>query len=168
MKITTVFSLLAITLFTNFSSSLQAAEEPSTAMKLIKLMEFSKTAKAGASASFTPFLQQLKAKGLPEEGLKEMSEAAERFFSKTFDNPAIEVDIAKIYEENYTKEEMEELLKFYQTPAGKKSIEVMPKIMQESSKIGQKYAVQNQAAFQTEMQTIMAKYAPAPAPAPVK
>lgn len=163
MKITTAISILAITLAIGFSNNLHAQEEQSPAVKLIKLMNFTKTAKAGANASFAPFLEQLKAKGLPEEAIKEVSAAAERFFTKTFENPEIEAEIAKVYEGIYSKEEMAELLKFYATPVGKKTIESMPVIMQESAQIGQKYAMLNQAEFQAEMQEIMAKHAPADA-----
>jgi hypothetical protein len=163
MKINTVISILAITLVTSFSHNLSAAEEQSPEMKLIKMMDFSKTAKAGATATFAPFLKQLQEQGLPEAAIKEVNAAAERFFTKSFDNPEIEVEIAKIYAEIYTKEEIAELIKFYETPVGKKSLETMPKVMIASSEIGQKFAMQNQAGFQAEMQEIMAKHMPAKA-----
>ncbi len=161
MKITTAI-VVAITLLTGFSNSLCAEEEKSPAIKLIEMMDFTKTAKAGATASFAPFLEKLKAKGVPEAGLKEVSEAAERFFSKTFDNPKIVAEIATVYENSYTKEEMAQLLEFYKTPLGKKTLETMPQIMQQSAIIGQKFAMEHQAKFQAEMQEIMAKYTPAP------
>ncbi len=162
MKITTAITILTVTLLTGFSNTLRAEEEKSPAMKLIEIMDFTKTAKAGATASFAPFLAQLKAKGIPEEGIKEVSAAADRFFAKTFDNPELEKEMAKVYENAYTKEEMEQLLEFYKTPLGKKTLETMPQIMQESAKIGQKFAMENQAGFQAEMQEIMTKYTPAP------
>jgi len=162
--------ILAIAALTCFSAPLRAAEEKSPAIRLIELMDFANTAKAGASASFAPVLQQMKAQGMPDEALKEVTEAADRFFTKTFEDPGIKADLAKVYEGAYTNDEMEELLVFYETPVGKKSLLTMPQIMQESSKVGQKYAMKNQADFQAEMQAIMAKYprpdaAPAPAPA---
>lgn len=134
-------------------------------------MDFSKTAKAGATASFAPVLQQMKAQGMPDVALKEVAEAADRFFAKTFEDPGIKTDLAKVYESTYSNEEMEELLVFYETPIGKKSLIAMPQIMQESAKVGQKYAMKNQAGFQAEMEGIVAKYprpTPPPAPAPAE
>lgn len=141
-------------------------EEKSPAARLLEVIDFAATARAAADASFAPVLQQLQAQGLPAEAITEVQAAATKFFTKTFEDPEINGELAKVYENNYTAEEMEELLLFYATPVGKKSLETMPQIMQESGAIGQKFAAKNQAEFQAEMQAIMAKYAPAPAPAP--
>lgn len=150
--------LLTIAAITCFSTTLRAAEETSPATRLIEVMNFSKTAKAGATAAFAPMIQQMKAQGMPEEAVKEVMAAADRFFTKTFSDPGIKTDLVKVYEDAYTKEEMEELLTFYETPVGKKSLAAMPQLMQESAVVGQKYAAKNQAEFQAEMQAIMAKH----------
>ena len=57
----------------------------------------------------------------------------------------LEGPIGKIYEDHYTKSEMEDLIKFYKTPIGKKSIELMPAIS---------------AATMLATQKIMTKYRP--------
>lgn len=161
MKITTTLTILILTLLSGFSQNLRAEEKESPAMKLIKMMDFSKTAKIAAAASFAPFLKEMEANGLPVQAINEISAEADRFFTKTFDNPEIQAEMAKVYEGAYTKEEMAELLKFYETPLGKKTLETMPQIMQASTEIGQKFAIQNQGEFQAEIQAIMAKHAPA-------
>jgi uncharacterized protein len=42
-----------------------------------------------------------------------------------------------IYDRYYTRDEIKKLIAFYQTPIGKKTIEVLPSIMQESMAVGQ-------------------------------
>jgi uncharacterized protein len=165
MKISTAFTVVSLTLLTSFSTSLCAAEEKSEAtpaMKLIELMNFTKMAKTTASTAFAPVLEQLKGQGLPEEGIKEVSKAVDNYFSKIYNSPELMKDIAKAYESVYTKEEIEELIAFYSTPIGKKSLETMPQIMEKSAAIGQKYAEINQAEFEAVMQAIMAKHMPKP------
>lgn len=47
--------------------------------------------------------------------------------------------IAPLYEKYYTEEDLDQLIAFYQSPVGKKSIQIMPQIMQESMAIGQNW-----------------------------
>ena len=47
--------------------------------------------------------------------------------------------IVPIYAKHYTQEEIKELIKFYKTDLGKKTIEIMPVIMTESMVAGQKW-----------------------------
>jgi hypothetical protein len=48
-------------------------------------------------------------------------------------------ELYKIYDKYYTHDEIKELLKFYNTPVGKKTIKVLPQLMQESMQAGQKW-----------------------------
>ncbi len=50
--------------------------------------------------------------------------------------------IIPIYDKHFTEEEIDQLIDFYNTPIGKKSIEVLPMITQESLIAGQKWGQQ--------------------------
>lgn len=50
--------------------------------------------------------------------------------------------IIPIYSKYYTNEDIKELLKFYQTPLGKKTIATLPQITTESTEIGRQYGVE--------------------------
>lgn len=63
-------------------------------------------------------------------------------FQKQFNAELIITNIAPIYDKHYTHEEIKELIKFYQTPLGKKTISTMPKIMEESMEMGQELGKQ--------------------------
>jgi hypothetical protein len=77
--------------------------------------------------------------------------------------------LVKLYEQKFTTEELEEMLRFYDTPTGRKALLMMPEIMGEASKIGQQLAGKNTAEFQKQLQDIMAKYKDAkPGAAPEK
>ena len=166
MKFSMKTFLIAAALVSAISlSSVSAQEDKSPAIRLLELIDFAATARTAADISFAPIIEQLKAQGLPDEAIKEVKAAANKFFTKTFEDPEITADLAKIYENSFTNEEMEELLTFYATPVGIKSLATMPQIMQESGAVGQKFAAKNQAEFQAEMQAIMMKYQAPGAPA---
>lgn len=50
-----------------------------------------------------------------------------------------------IYSKYYTEAEIDDLIKFYQTPIGKKTLEVMPLILKESMKAGAKMGEETSA-----------------------
>jgi hypothetical protein len=143
-----------------FTVSARAEEKASPAMKLIDAINFAATAKKSAATMMEPMIQQLKASGLPDEAIAEFKEASDRFLAKTFDDPATIVELAKVYEKHFTNKEIEELLVFYQTPVGKKTLVTLPDVMQESMQVGQMFAAKNQEEFQKEIMAIMEKHSP--------
>ncbi|WP_396177390.1 DUF2059 domain-containing protein [Flavobacterium sp.] len=73
-------------------------------------------------------------------------------FSKEFDAtlPSLYEKIAKIYMEVYTHEDIKEMMKFYESPIGKKIASSMGKITEKSGAAGQEWGM--------ELQSIMVKY----------
>lgn len=49
--------------------------------------------------------------------------------------------IIPVYEKHFTHEEIKQLIDFYKTPLGQKTISVLPSVMQESMMIGQKWGM---------------------------
>jgi hypothetical protein len=47
-------------------------------------------------------------------------------------------EYVRIYREAFSEAELRELIAFYKTPVGRKSIELMPRLMQEGAALGQK------------------------------
>ncbi|MEO7098100.1 MAG: DUF2059 domain-containing protein, partial [Luteolibacter sp.] len=134
---------------------LRAEDASPQAKRLIAMIDFSKTAKDQAKVAFAPLLERFKKQGIPEEGIKEISEAAERFFAKTFDDPAIADEMAKVYDKSFSPQEIEQLLAFYESPVGHKSLKMLPQVMAECNKVGQQFAKTNQEAFQAELRTLI-------------
>lgn len=60
-------------------------------------------------------------------------------FMKEIDEDEMIKLVIPIYEKFYTHEEIKELKKFYNSPIGKKSIQVLPQLTQESLVVGQKW-----------------------------
>lgn len=73
-------------------------------------------------------------------------------FSKEFDAtlPSLYEEIAKVYMETYTHDEIKEMLKFYDSPVGKKIASSMGAITKKSTIVGQEWGMQ--------LQSVMMKY----------
>jgi uncharacterized protein len=50
--------------------------------------------------------------------------------------------IVPVYDRNLSQDDVKELIKFYETPTGKKFVSVLPKITQESMVVGEKWGRQ--------------------------
>jgi hypothetical protein len=78
----------------------------------------------------------------------EQSPLIEKYLNKIFAVMQAEMswdkmkeDFIQLYLSFYTEPEIQDLIAFYQTPTGRKTIEKMPLLMQQSMAIGQKYSL---------------------------
>ncbi|HKH49851.1 MAG TPA: DUF2059 domain-containing protein [Thermoanaerobaculia bacterium] len=60
--------------------------------------------------------------------------------------------ISDLYMRTFTEAELRDLIAFYKTPTGRKSLEKMPEVMQESFRLGQEIAEQHKGELQTMIQ----------------
>jgi hypothetical protein len=81
-------------------------------------------------------------------------QAKKEEFSKEFDEmlPALYEKIAKIYMEEYTHEDVKGVLKFYDTPVGKKMASKAGVLFEKSTAAGQDWAQQLQPLMMKYMQ----------------
>lgn len=97
---------------------------------------------SGSTASFDTMVNQLfmMAGNIPAEKKTEIRKQA---FDKL-----VEL-MAPVYQKNISIEDLKEINKFYQTPAGKRIAEAQPKIAVESTQVGQQWGMWLQSAIQT-------------------
>lgn len=81
---------------------------------------------------------------VPTHKLPEFAKEVEATFPELLKN------IEKTYKEIYTEQEVKDILKFYESPAGQKMLEKMPEITEKSMKAGQDWAM--------KLQPILMKY----------
>jgi hypothetical protein len=73
---------------------------------------------------------------------KSMPQVPEKFwndFMKEVHTEELIDLIVPVYDRNLTHDDVKELIKFYETPTGKKFVSVLPKITQESMAVGEKW-----------------------------
>ncbi len=73
---------------------------------------------------------------------KSMPQVPEKFwadFMKEVHTDELVDLIVPVYDRNLTHDDVKELIRFYETPTGKKFVSVLPKITQESMTVGEKW-----------------------------
>jgi len=92
--------------------------------------------------------------------LKAIEPTIHAFFTKYMGWEAQRGDIAALYAKNYTVEELNELNKFYQTPLGQKTIQLMPQLAAAGAQIGQSKMMQHMPEMKTMIETELKKINP--------
>ena len=89
--------------------------------------------------------------------LKAIQPTIEAFFTKYMGWEAQRGDIAALYAKNYTTKELKALSKFYQTPLGQKTVQIMPQLAAASAQIGQSRMLKHMPEMQKMIDTELKK-----------
>jgi hypothetical protein len=89
--------------------------------------------------------------------LKDIEPVIESFFTKYMGWEAQRGDIAALYAKNYTAEELKELNKFYQTPLGQKTVQIMPQLAAAAAQIGQSRMMKHMPEMKTMIDSELKK-----------
>ncbi len=81
------------------------------------------------------------------------------FFARYISYESLKPDLARIYADAFTADELNEISRFYQTPTGAKTVRLMPLLMQQGAQLG----VERVQAHGAELQALIAADAESPA-----
>jgi uncharacterized protein len=141
-KITTVLVLL---LFAAVSSYGQADAQYKAALK--KMFEVS-----GTEETYKAAIKQMI--GMFKQQKSDVPEAIWNDFEKEFSGTSLGslVDmLLPVYQKYMTKDDLQKMIEFYQTPVGKKYAANTPFIMQESMAVGQQWGMKIGQQFQEKL-----------------
>lgn len=143
------------------AGTIKAAEEMAVIIGLDKQM-------ANGFNSMLPAIDAVSKKlALTAEESEELKGIYRAWFLEDIDQADLRKKIVAIYAESYTKEELLELTKFYQSPLGQKTLSTMPEVMRKSSMVGMQAAQAKHPLLQERLKPFMEKHAPqAPQPVP--
>ena len=129
--------LACLVLFVVAGLNLSAQEAGTLEQKAVKLIKLT------SGQQFEVMTEPI-VKMIPEENReafkKELNTSMKGLYKK----------IATVYTESFTEEELDKILAFYDTPVGKKMVEITPELTKKGMEIGQ--------AWGMELQPMMAKY----------
>ena len=131
-------------------TTILAHEANSEALTLLATMNMKKSYE-GMIKRITQMQIQTK----PE--LKAIESTIEAFFTKYMGWEAQRGDIAALYAKNYTIKELQELNKFYQTPLGQKTVQIMPQLAAASAQIGQNKMMKHMPKMQIMIESELKK-----------
>jgi len=100
------------------------------AYELLKTMNMDKT-----YAGMIERITQMQIQQNPQ--LKVIEPTIHAFFKKYMGWDALKEEMAKVYAKNYTAKELGEIIAFYKTEVGQKTVQLMPQLAAAGAKIGQ-------------------------------
>jgi uncharacterized protein len=109
-------------------------------------------------AGLKPSLDQMKTKGAPDDLVEAIHTEARNFFQENFNWETMKPKIAKLYTDNYSEAELRDILAFYQTPTGQKTIAKAPVLMQQSIMLSMGGVQANMPEFQRRVSTLIQDY----------
>lgn len=127
-------------------------EDPSrkTARELVRLMNSRDLMILAIESSAAKVVDSV-----PENKRPAALKAFSQFAAAVADSPELSNGLVDIYMEAFSEPELVELVSFYSTPLGKKTLEKMPELFLKGAKIGEEVANANQPALESNLQRIM-------------
>jgi hypothetical protein len=149
------------------ASAPESASHRAAAEKLMDLMAPREMFISAFLSGVAPLFEQLKKGGIDDAKIQQVREASLELASTVADDPEMTTQLAKVYMEEFSETEINELLAFYETPLGAKTLEKLPQLFQKGAMIGKSLTEKHQAAFQAKLQGILgAGSGPGPETAP--
>ncbi len=99
-------------------------------------------------------------KNLNKDQQKEAYEVTKTFLNKYFGWNNIKDDMAKIYADSFSTDELKEITKFYTTPTGQKMLDKLPKLSREGNLLAQRKLMSHMDELKSEIEKIMEKDKP--------
>ncbi len=122
-------------------SHLAAAE------KLIEVLDVVENMHKSMMSSFEGQLKQMQSMGLGANQMQEIRGSAENLVKKVIDDPALKQRILELFLEEFTEQELRQVIAFYTSALGKKVKEKIPQIYEKGGELGRKLLKKNQAEF---------------------
>jgi uncharacterized protein len=117
------------------SSHREAAQE------LLRIMDAEKNAADGAQAFFDVMIQQ-------NAQMADFRDVLVKWVKTTLSWDKMGPRMTDLYMQTFTEAEIRELIVFYKTPVGQKTLQQMPKLMQEGMQIGADLAKEHQGELE--------------------
>ena len=145
----------SIILLFSFSSLAFAEINPKaldTANDLAEILGLTNQLEQGFDAMMPLIEQQVKQLNLNDEQEAELKEIYKTWYVEDIDHKALAKDIVKIYAETFTAEELEQLIIFYRTPIGQKTLKIFPELFAKDATLGAAEAQKKQAKLLERLQ----------------
>ncbi|MDC0264351.1 DUF2059 domain-containing protein [Verrucomicrobia bacterium] len=142
-----ILSLLLLSIF-----SINANEKRNTAAvyELFTTMDMAKTYQQTIEKMLEMQVKQ-------NPSIEPLKDTMLEFFDKYMGWKSMKEDMAKIYMNNFTDNELKQLIAFYKTPIGKKAAILVPTLASEGAAISQQRVQKNMPELQRMMQARMAE-----------
>lgn len=157
-KIVTIFFMFFII---NLSYA-EETEKLNLAMELHELTmpveQMKATMLNGFTRGFAPTIKKLIDKGMPQDGVREINQAANNLFGMVVEDTEFKKEMATLYSQNFSVEELNILINFYNSELGQKTLTLLPEMFNKGHMIGEKYVEKHSKSFSDQLGNILKKY----------
>lgn len=151
--------LLALSFAVLPLSAQEGGKELTPVEQLLKIMKFEDTIMDGGEAGFSMVEQSLAGQDLNKEEMAEVKDAFMDYMGKVARDPELKVKTKEAYTKAFTNDEIMDLIAFYKTPVGKKSLDVLPALTGDIMAYSQKLAQKHVGSFQDALTKILERKA---------
>lgn len=146
-------------------STLQAdpASHRQAAGAVLDLLSGPDTLRAGFGTILDPMLDGMRKNGAPEPAIDDIRAAFHDWLEQEIVWDELKPELVEVYVGAFSEDELRELLEFYRTPLGQKTLKKLPALFAEAARIGQLYAKKKEAGLVSRIQKVVAQHTPAPA-----
>jgi uncharacterized protein len=140
MNVVRAFLALSLLLLAPAASAEEmSAEKRADIEKLIQITGAANVGKQMAGMAAGQMVQLIKQArpDIPAKTLDVVPREVEAVFAAN--EPSFWEQVIPLYDKYFTGAELKEMLRFYNSPLGKKTVKVMPSLMAEGMKVGQKW-----------------------------
>ena len=131
------------------------ASHRKAASDLIALTNSPELFEAAFMLGFEPVLVQFAESGMDEATVVKLEQAGRKFAMKIAGDSDLKSKTIGLYKDAFTEEELNSLTEFYTSPLGKKSLVLMPQLLQAGGAIGLEVGKKYEPEFQREMTQII-------------
>ena len=133
-----------------------AQRQKQLAMQIVNLVldesNFEKVMSEAVNIGFAGVAEELKrSRGLTDAELQPYRDAFRRAFLGTYPKQDWLDDMAAVYSRIFSVDELTEMLRWYETPTGRKVLQRMPEVMQGSGQAGQRVVQRRMSEFQSAL-----------------
>jgi hypothetical protein len=152
LRLLHVALLATVSLHASELSHRKAAED------MLNLVSGPNMFKAGANLALGPMLARMRDENVTEKYIAEMRQAFVDWIEKDMLWEEISPPMIDLYMETFSEEELQEIIVFYKTPVGQKTLKTLPQLMAAGGRIGESYAKTKQVALLQRIQPIINRY----------
>ncbi len=105
-----------------------------------------------------PMVDGMKQRGMPEAAMTEMKAAITSWYDEEVKWDDLRPKFVEVYMKEFTEQELKEMVAFYESPTGKKTLATMPALMEQSNVIMQSYVQGKQASLNAKITPVVEKY----------
>jgi hypothetical protein len=134
------------------------ASQRALAGKLVDLTNGKDTMRAGFNAVIDGVIENMHQHGMPQEGVDEIKAAVGRWYDAEINFDDIRPKMVDVYVKDFSEDDLKQIVAFYESPVGQKTIKNLPGVMREGSMIAQEYTKSKIPSLNAQLTPILVKY----------